>query len=50
MADVKDIHRSIALIYRVDDSIGALFLARKQMAKFLTFGNYGPALRISPLQ
>jgi hypothetical protein len=37
--DVKDVDDS-ALIYGVDDSVGALFLAKKQMAKFLVFPEF----------
>jgi len=47
VVDVKDVHDRIALIDRVNDSVGGLFLAKKQMAKCLTLRNNCPALTIS---
>jgi hypothetical protein len=40
IVDGKDGDDRIALIYGVDDSVGALFLAKKQMAKFLVFPEF----------
>src|SRR6266478_9293727 len=45
--DVEYIHNVVAFIHRVDNSVGAWFLPKKQMAKFLTFWDDCTALRKS---
>jgi hypothetical protein len=42
--DVENDHNMAAFVYRVNDSVGAWFLPKKKMAKFLAFPNDCPAL------
>src|SRR6266513_758306 len=45
--DVEDAYKMFAFVQRVDNSVGAWFLPKKQMAKFLAFPNDCPALKKS---
>jgi hypothetical protein len=45
--DVENVHNAVAFIHRVDNSVGAWLLPKKQMPKFLAFRNDGAALRKS---
>lgn len=45
--DVENVHNMIAFVQRINDSVGAWFFPKKQMAKSLAFGDDCTSLRIS---
>jgi hypothetical protein len=47
MPDMENVHNVVAFIHRVDNSVGAWLLPKKQMAMFLAFRNDCTALRKS---
>ena len=45
--DVENAHKTFAFVQRVDNSVGAWFLPKEQLAKFLAFLSDCTALRKS---